>query len=77
MSATIECAFVNSIITADWDFDRDTRAGTKNITIEPCAQQGIMEKRISELRMMWLSRSAARDRSEYDSPLLHYNSYRH
>lgn len=63
MSAIIECAFVNSVITTDCEHDRNLKAGST--TIESCAQQGTMEKRISGLKMMWLRPSAARDKSEY------------
>ncbi|XPS70223.1 hypothetical protein M3J09_002462 [Ascochyta lentis] len=63
MSAIIECAFVNSIITIDCDRDRSSRA-TSTARTEPCAQQDTMGKRISELKTMWLRPSAARDKSE-------------
>ena len=63
MSAIIECAFVNSVITTDCDRDRNLKASST--AIESCVQQGTMEKRISGLKMMWLRPSAAPDKSEY------------
>lgn len=63
MSAMIECAFINSVITTDTD--RDPAKTRNQNAIQTCAQQDTMAKRISELRMMWLKPSAARDKSEY------------
>ena len=65
MSAMIECAFINSVITSDrsYDRDKDTRVNS-GISTPICAQQDTMEKRISGLRMMWMRPSAGRDKSE-------------
>lgn len=64
MSAMIECAFINSVITTDSDRDRDSNtAFRRNDILKTCAQQDTMEKRISGLRMMWLRPSAAPEKS--------------
>jgi len=68
MSTIIECAFVNSVISTECDCDRNSYRRAGNTAVESCAQQGITEKRISGLRMLWLSRSAARDECEYVDP---------
>jgi hypothetical protein len=66
MSAMIECAFINSVITSDRSYDRDKNPrGDSGNTTPTCAQQDTMEKRISGLRMVWLKPSAARDKSGY------------
>jgi hypothetical protein len=70
MSAMIECAFINSVITTDTDRDHDINpASRRNDILKTCAQQDTMEKRISGLRMMWLRPSAAPEKSGYVSAL--------
>lgn len=60
----IECAFINSVITTDSDHDNPSKGRSSN-SVQTCAQQDTMAKRISELRMMWRGPSVARDKSEY------------
>jgi hypothetical protein len=79
MSAIIECAFVNSVVTREYcDCERtkdleignskvgDSRAAQVNTFVEgrKCVPYGIMERKISELRM-WMCRSVGWDRSGY------------
>jgi hypothetical protein len=69
MSVAIESAFVNTVVDRE-DCDSaklwDNRTGGIRIgpLPSPCAQQDTTVKRTSGLRM-WMSRSAARDKSGY------------
>jgi hypothetical protein len=68
MSAMIECAFINSVITTESDRDTSSRTvKTKRITGQTCAQQDTMARKISGLKPMWLRPSAAQEKSEYAS----------
>lgn len=76
MSA-IESAFVTAVVdreTSAWESSSGTATPTTTDRptnpIPACAQHDITERRIFGLRM-WSSKSAARDKSEYDYDFLY------